>query len=437
MDVLLSFTIVSVFLILGLVIREICPIFKKLFIPASVIGGVLLLIAGPQALNLVDVSAETKGYPNFLIIVILTCIVFGTSFGKSKVRSYLDFTAVNAAIYGLELIFGVLIGWGLTKVWTTLPPNWGLMSVYCFWGGHGAAASSAAAFTDAGYEDYNGIAMVCATVGLVVAMTVGMALVNWGIRKGFCQHVDVPAKLPKDFYGGILPADKRSAIGTEVTSSASINNLALQIGLVAACIFIGWGLKEVLGSYVHPIFLEIDELVNGIIGALILWPLMKATKTDGYVDKKTISSFSGLCMEYLIVAAVGNLRIETVTTFAMPIIIYCVLMTVLIIVITVGLSYCFHKDDWFEKMITNFGQCTGSTPTGLALLRCVDPNNLTSAADATGVSAALFMPVYVTMIAVGPAIAMGSNGTLSLIGIGLVIAGVGVGAGLLFFRRNK
>lgn len=172
---------------------------------------------------------------------------------------------------------------------------------------------------------------------------------------------------------------RRSAIGTEVTSSASINNLALQIGLIAACIFIGWGLKEVLGTYVHPIFLEIDELVNGIIGALILWPLMKATKTDGYVDKKTISSFSGLCMEYLIVAAVGNLRIETVTTFAVPIAIYCVLMTVLIMVITVGLSYCFHKDDWFEKMITNFGQCTGSTPTGLALLRCVDPNNLTSA----------------------------------------------------------
>lgn len=84
MDVILSFSIVCVFLLLGTLIREVVPIFKKLFIPASIIGGVLLLLCGPQVLNLFDITEDIKGYPNFLIIVILTCTVFGNSIDKKK-----------------------------------------------------------------------------------------------------------------------------------------------------------------------------------------------------------------------------------------------------------------------------------------------------------------------------------------------------------------
>ena len=436
MDVILSFMIVNVFLLLGMLLREVVPVFKKLFIPASILGGILLLLCGPQVLGLFDITADIKGYPNFLIIIILTCTVFGNRVDKSRIRSYADFTVVNATIYGIQLFCGVGLGYLLSRIWTTLPPNWGIVSVFTFWGGHGAGASSAKIFTDAGYEDYLGIAMVCATVGLIAAMTIGMMIVNWGIRKGHCKFTSTPEKLTPDEYGGILPQEKREPIGLCRTSSAGINSLALQMALIFACIMVGWGIKELGAAFIHPVFLQIDEIVNGIIGALIIWPIMRKAKVDDLVDKKTVNNISGFCMEYLIVAAVGTLRLETMATFIAPITIYCIVMIAIMIVIAVPLGYKFHRDEWFEKMITNYGQCTGSTPTGLALLRCVDPKNESCAADATGVSAAVFMPVYVTMIAFGPVIALSGGGTLKLMGIGIVLTAVGLILGNVFFKAK-
>lgn len=436
MDTILAFMIVNVFLILGMILREIIPIFKKLFIPAAIIGGVLLLICGPQVLNLFDISDSIKGYPGFLIIIILTCTVFGSKIDRSRIRSYADFTVVNAGLYGVQLACGVIVGIILSKIWTALPPNWGCVGVYTFWGGHGTGASAAKIYSEAGFEDFLGIAMVMATIGLCCAMIIGMAIINWGVRKGHTKYVDKPEKLSKEFYGGLLPADKRDPIGYTRTNSAGINAIALQMGLIAICIIIGWGLKEVLGAYVSPAFLQIDEIVNGIIGALILMPLMKVTKTEEYIDKKTISNISSFCMEYLVVAAVGTLRLETMATFVGPIVIYAIVVMVIVVVSSVLFSYKFHKDEWFEKMIMNFGQCSGSTATGLALLRCVDPKGESTVWEAEGISAAVFMPVYVTMIAAGPVMALASGGSMKLIGIGLALTVACVVLGVLFFRAK-
>ena len=47
--------ILGVFLMAGFVIREIVKPIQKLFIPASVVGGALALIVGPQVLNIVTI----------------------------------------------------------------------------------------------------------------------------------------------------------------------------------------------------------------------------------------------------------------------------------------------------------------------------------------------------------------------------------------------
>ena len=42
------------------------------------------------------------------------------------------------------------------------------------------------------------------------------------------------------------------------------------------------------------------------------------------------------------------------------------------------------KEAWFERAIADFGQATGVTATGLLLLRTVDPESKTSAAQSFG-----------------------------------------------------
>ena len=48
------------------------------------------------------------------------------------------------------------------------------------------------------------VGMVLSTLGLIVAMLVGMIMVNFGIRKGWGTYVKEPKKQPDYFYGGVF-----------------------------------------------------------------------------------------------------------------------------------------------------------------------------------------------------------------------------------------
>lgn len=437
MSLLIDFMILNIFLGLGWIIREKIKILQKIFMPASVIGGVLLLIAGPQVLNLVPISPMISKYPNFLIIIILTCMVFGSKIDKTRIRSYTDYTLVAAGTYGVQLFFGVGIGALLSKVWTTMPPNWGITAIYSFYAGHGAASSAATLFEEGGYPDFMGIAMVVATVGLVGALAIGMPLLNWGIRKGYCEFVDKPEKLPDYYYGGPTPKDKQTSIGTTKTSTSGINPIALQMFFISLCIMIGYGLRWAAITYINPYFKNVNDIVLGIIGAMIIWPLMCKTGTDVYVDKKTCSNISGFALEYLIVAAVATISVDAMASYIVPIMIYCVLMLAILTFFYVFMSSKICKEQWFEKMVNVFGQCTGNAATGMTLLRCVDPKSESCSGDASGMSLFVFMPVWVGMIAAGPAIAMGPGGTWKLMALGAVIMIGAYGAGLLLFNTHR
>ena len=437
MSLLMDFMILNIFLGLGWIIREKFPLLQRIFMPSSVIGGIILLLCGPQVFNIVPISPMIGKYPNFLIIIILTCLVFGSRLDASRMRSYMDYTLIAAGTYGAQLFFGVGLGYLLSKIWTAMPPNWGITAIYSFYAGHGAAGSAAAIFTEKGYPDFMGIAMVVATVGLVGALTIGMPLLNWGIRKGFCEFVDKPEKLPADYYGGPLPKEKQTPIGMTKTSTAGINAIALQMFFISLCIMLGYVLRLAGITYISPYFKNVNDLVLGIIGAIIIWPLMCKTGTDVYVDKKTCSNISGFALEYLIVAAVGTISVNAMVSFVIPITIYCVVMFAILTFLYVYMSAKICKEQWFEKMVNVFGQCTGNAATGMTLLRCVDPKNESCSGDASGVSLFLFMPVWVGMIAIGPELAVLENGTAILLGLGAGIMVLAYGIGLVFMNTHR
>lgn len=437
MTLLIDFMILNLFLGLGWIVRERIPLLQKIFMPSSVIGGVLLLICGPQVLNLVPISPMIGKYPNFLIIIILTCLVFGSKLDKQRVRSYMDYTTVSAGTYGAMLFLGVGIGALLSKIWPGMPPNWGIAAVYSFFAGHGAAGSASAIFAEGGYPDFMGISMIIATVGLVAALTIGMPLLNWGIRRGHCQFVDKPEKLPQEYFGGPMPVEKQTSIGVIKTSTSGINPIALQMFFISACIMLGYGIRWMGIQYISEYFKNVNDLVLGIIGAIIIWPLMCKTKTDIYVDKKTVSNISGFSLEYLIVSAVATISVDAMIAYIVPIAIYCVLMLAILTFLYLYVSSRFCKDQWFEKMVNVFGQCIGNAATGMTLLRCIDPRSESCSGDASGMSLLVFMPVWVGMIAVGPVLAMSEGGTFKLMAIGAGLMVVFYGIGYLFFRVKR
>ena len=86
-------------------------------------------------------------------------------------------------------------------------------------------------------------------------------------------------------------------------------------------------------------------------------------------------------------------------------------------------------------MVNMFGQCTGNAATGMTLLRCVDSKGESASGDSSGMFLFFFMPIWVGMITLGPALAMGTNGTVKLLGIGLALMVVFYSVAFLFRKK--
>lgn len=239
--------LIGVFMLAGFFVREIVKPIQKLFLPASLIGGLLALILGQQMLGLVEIPESFSKFSNVLIAPIMAALLFGVTINKKKVVGYMDYICVEQGIYGMQMCVGAGLGALLAVIWPGLPKGWGTMGVFAFQGGHGNAGAAGQTYENLGIPGNMSIGMVLATFGLIMAMLVGMIVVNIGVRKGWTKFVKDAQKQPDWYYGGVLPDDKKTSIGNTVTSSIGINHLALQGGWLLGSVYVGRLLIKAVG----------------------------------------------------------------------------------------------------------------------------------------------------------------------------------------------
>jgi ESS family glutamate:Na+ symporter len=393
--------LLAIFLLLGFITREIVKPLQKLYIPSSVIGGVIGLILGQQVLGIVQIPDSFGQISSVLINVIMASLIFGISMNKSRIKGYMDFTVLNLLTYGVQLAVGTGLG------------------VFAFYGGHGVAAGAGEVFKELGVPDNLGIGMILSTIGLIIAMVVGMVFVNYYIRKGNARYLEsYKGAEAKPITGGVLPTDQQGSIGIEKVPSVSVSNLSLQFCFLMVSLFVGFKSVE-LASRIIPALDMIPNITRGMIGSAIVWGFMNKAGLDKYADKKTFSSISGFALELTVVSAISTLRLDVLTTFLIPILIYSVVIIAILAAICFYIGPRITKLDWLEKSLMNFGQCSGETTTGMALLRCVDPNLESSTMDCKGVATTLLLPITGMFPALIPYVIMQSE--IQVVGIGLAL----------------
>jgi len=376
--------LLSVFMLIGYFVREKIKPLQKLFLPSSLIGGVILLILGSQCLNLITVPKAFNSMPSVLIDIVMASLVFGVNFNRDKIGEYLDYVCVPMPAYGMQMCVGTGLGYLLSKIWPGLPLGWGVLGVFSFHGGHGTAAAAAASFEKLGVEGNMAMGMILSTIGLIVAMVVGMVIVNYGVRRGWATFVKEPQKQPDWFYGGVLPKEKQTPTGHLVTTSISINHLALQASWLLAALFVGQELFKFVGLF-WPGIKILPSVLRGVIGGAVLWQLIKMVHLQDYVDLKTIKLLSGFMLELVVFTAMATLNVKLIASYIVPIMIFSFVLCVLTIPFVMFAAKRFCKHEWFEKAVMCFGAATGNTSTGLALVRAVDPDSQSSAGDTHGV----------------------------------------------------
>lgn len=238
----------------------------------------------------------------------------------------------------------------------------------------------------------------------------------------------------------LLADDERPVIGHATMSSDVANGLAVQLGIVLFCMWLGQFIFKSLAKVPYEPFAnlmnKIPSLLYGIVGAIIVWAVMRKCKMEKYADVPTIKNIGGVALEICVASATATLNLKLFANYIGPILIHLVCVIALMSVICFGLlPKWLHGKEWFELALMAFGQGHGSTPSGLALARCVDPDSKSYAWEGFGVALGIFTPITSTLSAVLPILVAGSAVTGLL--IGGIVSLVCILFGFLFISRQN
>ena len=398
------FAVLSLLLVCGKILRLNFTFLQRLYLPSSVIGGLVGLAIASFFRDLIPaewISCAQK-FPGFLINVIFATLFLGVATPRfSKV----------VRIAFPQLCFGQLLGWGQYVLGLGLagfvlvplfgvPPAFGNLLEIGFQGGHGTVGGRSESFRSFGWEDGIDLGLTVATAGMIVGVVVGMTLVNWAYKRGYVKEVRAFDDRPEHERRGIHPPEARPAAGQQTVCSDSIDSLAWHVAIVGLAVGIGYLLLLGLQHAEVAIFPDASRrLFKGfplfplcMIGGVLMQTVVTRCGGSLLVDHGQMQRLSGAALDYLVLSAVATIKISVVAANWAPLLAIVVAGTLLSLLLVVFLAPRLFKEAWFERSIAEFGQSTGVTATGLLLLRSVDPENKTVAAASFGYKQLLHEP---------------------------------------------
>ncbi len=405
MTAIIIFCILSSLLVLGKILRTAVPLLQKLYLPSSVIGGILglILFSFFDKYLPADVIAGIKKIPGFMINVIFAALFLGAVTPKLKTVFQ---TAFPQICMGQILAWGqYVIGLGLAG-FVFLPlfnlnPAFGNLLEIGFQGGHGTVGGVTEVFKNFNWEDGAALGFTVATFGMIIGIVAGMAMVNWALKKGYVKEIRTYNDRSYMERIGVYEAKERPSAGLQTVFPDSIDSLAFHISLIGLSILIGFGILK--GLQFGEVFFFPNaktRFFNGfplfplcMIGGVLLQMLLNKVKIGYMINKEQMQRLSGASLDFLVVAAVATIQLKVVADNFLPLIIMVVAGALFCILIVIFLAPKLLKNAWFEKAIAEFGQATGVTATGLMLLRTVDPENKTEAAATFGYKQLIHEPI--------------------------------------------
>ena len=402
---MLSFVTLCLLLGLGHLLRSRIKLLQTLYLPSCVIAGLVGLVI-LQSLAAIDepakiirtinsfLTAQTAVWtklPGFLINIVFACLFLGARLPKFR-------TLTKRA--GPQLAYGQVVAWGqyvvalglwvvlLARLFPELPAMFAGILPVGFEGGHGTAAGMGPVFAEYGFPEGQDLALASATAGIISAIVIGMVLINIAARKGYVQKHRMPFE--EKHGNGVIPMDHRPSAGLLTVSSDAIESFSLHLVFVAIAVAIGYCLKQGLVYCEHfsPWLTEHKFLASFPLFPLCMIGGFCVQLFDDHFDKRRlidlglIRRIQNTALDFLVVAAIAMIRLDVVIAAAVPLAILVIAGIAWNVFCVFVLARRMLPDAWFERSIAEMGQSMGVTATGLLLLRVVDPNYQTPAADA-------------------------------------------------------
>ena len=395
--------IISALLLVGKFIRVKVKLIQKLFIPPSLIAGVLGLAFGPNGLGWLPLSGSMGTYAAVLIALVFGALPLSSpKFSAKEVAGRVGPMWAYAQLgmllqWGIMGIFGLFV---MKLIWPDLNDAFGIMLSTGFYGGHGTAAAIGEAFNGLGWDEAASLGMTTATMGVIFAIIGGLVMIKWAAKNKQTAFIADFADLPNELRSGLVPEEKREPIGTTTTSAISIEPLTFHLALVFLVAFLGYtmsvGVKQLYPQLELPVF------SCAFIVGLVLKKIFDATKVSNYICPNTTQRIGSMSTDLLVAFGVASIKLGVVVKYAVPLIVLLVAGAVIVFGITFFFGRKLSKTYWFERTIFAWGWWTGTMAMGIALIRIVDPKLASKAMDDYALAYLPIAPVEILLITFVP-----------------------------------
>ncbi len=423
--IMTDFGIISIVIVLSHLLRSRIKILQYLYMPSSVIAGLICLFAGKQFLSILPFAIDEHGnalmatYPSILVVFLFATIFLGKKKKELSPRQMLEHAgdtffynmASLVGQYGFALLFGLVI---LTPLFPLLPDGFAIFLPAGFIGGYGTATAIGGVLEQNGWEDALSIGYTSATIGMLTAVFAGMILINIATRRGWTRMVESTQKMPSSMRTGFVEKSQRQSMGLETVSAMALDPLTWHIAIVFSVGIFAFLLRDGLkllipGNFDVPVF-----CLALLLGAF-LQKIFNIIKIGEYVDRHVIHRIGSFVTDYLVAFGISSIKILVVLKYAVPLI----LLFIFGFIFTIGLIWFLGRricrNFWFERSMAVYGWSTGSIATSIMLLRIIDPDLKTPVLEDFGLAylgisfveiaiIALLPPLIVNGMVTGPTI---------------------------------
>ncbi|AFY49783.1 Na+/glutamate symporter [Nostoc sp. PCC 7524] len=420
-DVFWAYILLAILILVGRWIRQRLWFLRSLYIPSSVVAGIIALLLGGGALGAVvkainPASPLVKGiFPENIQAVwsqspsIFINIVFATIFLGQYVPGLQEFWRKAAP----QVAFGQTIAWGQYVVGlllgiTVLTPIFGLPPIaaclieIAFEGGHGTAAGMAPTFTELGFVAGADLSLALATVGLVSGVIAGTILIQWGRSTGRIQISREPLAESGNTDSHAPEEHPSIKVAREnLFRELLIDPLSLHFGFVGLAIAFGWLILEALrwiesitwGRGGLQLMTYVPLFPIALIGGIIVQYILIRTGRTYLISRPLMERIGGLALDVTIVTALATISLSVLGDNLAPFLVLSIAGIAWNVCAFIFLSPRLLPFYWFERGIGDMGQSMGVTSTGLLLLRMVDPDNRSGAFESFAYKQLLFEPI--------------------------------------------
>jgi ESS family glutamate:Na+ symporter len=394
---------ISILLIVGVILRARIGFFQQYLVPAAIIGGIIGFVL--ISVGWIDISNDE--FTKFAVVLFTlnfisigltgadeTAVKKGSTLGKTLVRGMLWITLVYVIVFMAQGLLGI----GLISLTNTFSEpifeGLGFLVATGFAQGPGQTVALASLWEKSfNIPNAVSIGLTFAAVGYLISSFVGVPLANWGIRKGYTANS--PRELTDDVLTGISEPGNGPNAGKLTTHTGNVDGLSFQLAVLLVTLFITYfaclGLKEILPGPIKPLAFGMMFLWGMFIAVIIRLILGKFGLTV-YFDNNLQRRITGVAVDYMIVATLVAVKVGIVWVYIVPITAICLIVAVFT---TLFIVYFGRRLDHFgfERFMAVYGTATGTGASGLLLLRIVDPEFKSPAAQELGLYNAFALPL--------------------------------------------